>query len=147
MSWIMSPWNPYIEVLTPQSCRMWPHVKKETLKRWFDSNEARRVGPVLTRRGNLEAERHQKWMDKEDVVHIYNGMLFSHRKERIWVGSNEVGEPRTFFFSFIFISFRLITLQYCSGFRHTLTWISHGFTCVPHPDPPSHLPPLLYRVK
>ena len=40
----------------------------------------------------------------------------------------------------IFISWRLITLQYCSGFCHTLTWISHGFTCVPHPDPPSHLP-------
>ena len=45
------------------------------------------------------------------------------------------------FFSFIFISWRLITLQYCSGFCHTLTWISHRFTCVPHPDPPSCLPP------
>ena len=44
------------------------------------------------------------------------------------------------FFSFIFISRRLITLQYCSGFCHTLTWISHGFTYIPHPDPPSHLP-------
>ena len=43
------------------------------------------------------------------------------------------------FFSFIFISWRLITLQYCNGFCHTLTWISHGFTRVPHPDPP--LPP------
>ena len=41
------------------------------------------------------------------------------------------------FFSFIFISWRRITLQYCSGFCHTLTWISHGFTCIPHPDPPS----------
>ena len=39
------------------------------------------------------------------------------------------------FFPFIFISWRLIALQYCSGFCHTLTWISHGFTCVPHPDP------------
>ena len=53
-----------------------------------------------------------------------------------------------FFFKFflifspiMFISWRLITLQYCSGFCHTLTWISHGFTCVPHPDPPSHFPP------
>ena len=44
-------------------------------------------------------------------------------------------------FSFIFISWGLITLQYCSGFCHTLTWISHGFTCVPHPNSPSHLPP------
>ena len=26
-----------------------------------------------------------------------------------------------YFFSFIFISWRLITLQYCSGFCHTLT--------------------------
>ena len=35
-----------------------------------------------------------------------------------------------FSFPFIFISWRLITLQYCSGFCHTLTWISHGFTCL-----------------
>ena len=27
-------------------------------------------------------------------------------------------------------------------FCHTLTWIRHGCTCVPHPEPPSfHLPP------
>ena len=45
-----------------------------------------------------------------------------------------------FFFSFIFIIWRLITSQHCSGFGHTLTWISHGVTCIPHPDPPSHLP-------
>ena len=49
--------------------------------------------------------------------------------------------PAYYFFSFIFISWRLITLQDCSGFYHTLTWISHGFTCVPHPEPPSHLFP------
>ena len=47
--------------------------------------------------------------------------------------------PYFLFFSFIFISWRLITLQYCSGFCHTLTWIRHGLTCGPHPDPP--LPP------
>ena len=38
-----------------------------------------------------------------------------------------------FVFSFIFISWRLITLQHCSGFCHKLKWISHGFTCIPHP--------------
>ena len=41
-----------------------------------------------------------------------------------------------YFFPFIFVSWRLITLQYCSGFCHTLTWISHGVTCVPIPIPP-----------
>ena len=45
-----------------------------------------------------------------------------------------------FYFYFSLISWRLITLQYCSGFCHTLKWISHGFRCAPHPDPPSHLP-------
>ena len=45
------------------------------------------------------------------------------------------------FFPSIFIHWRLITLQYCSDFCHTLTWISHGFTCVPHPIPsPASLP-------
>ena len=37
---------------------------------------------------------------------------------------------------FIEVNFFLI----CSDFCHTLKWNSHGFTCVPHPDPPSHLP-------
>ena len=41
----------------------------------------------------------------------------------------------------IYFNWRLIALQYCGGFSHTLTWISHGCTCVPHPEPPSHLPP------
>jgi len=46
------------------------------------------------------------------------------------------------FFVFIF-NWRLVTLQYCTGFCHILTWISHGCTCVLHPeswwDPsPSH---------
>ena len=51
--------------------------------------------------------------------------------------------PQSFFssflFPFIFISWRLTTLQYCSGFCHALTWIGHGFTRIPHPDPPSRL--------
>ena len=38
-------------------------------------------------------------------------------------------------------NWRLITLRYYSGFCHRLTWISHGCTCVPHPEPSSHLPP------
>ena len=39
------------------------------------------------------------------------------------------------------VSFYLfIYLFFCSEFCHTLKWNSHGFTCVPHPDPPSHLP-------
>ena len=36
-------------------------------------------------------------MDKEDVVHIYNGILLSHKKECIWVSSNEVDETRAYY--------------------------------------------------
>ena len=41
-----------------------------------------------------------RWMDKKSAVHIhngillsYNGILLNHKKERIWVASNEVDEP------------------------------------------------------
>ena len=45
------------------------------------------------------------------------------------------------FFKFICFNWRLITLQYCSGFCHTLTRISNECTCIPHSEPRSHLPP------
>ena len=46
-----------------------------------------------------------------------------------------------YFFVVFFFNWRLITLQYCSGFCHALIGISHGYTCVPHPEPSSHFPP------
>ena len=33
-------------------------------------------------------------MGKEVVVHIYNGILLSHKKEHIWVNANE---PRAYY--------------------------------------------------
>jgi len=33
-------------------------------------------------------------MDKEAVVHLYNGILLIHKKEHIWICSNEVDETR-----------------------------------------------------
>ena len=33
-------------------------------------------------------------MDKEDVVHIYNGILLSHKKEWNWVICKDVDGPR-----------------------------------------------------
>ena len=37
----------------------------------------------------------------------------------------------THFLKKIYFNRRLITLQYCGGFCHTLTWLSHGCTYVP----------------
>ena len=74
---------------------------------------------------------------------------FGFSSSHVWMWELDYEESWTpknwcFFFSFIFISWRLITLQYYSGICHTLSWISHGFTCIPHPNCPSHLP--LYLI-
>ena len=51
-------------------------------------------------------------------------------------------ERTSFYFAILEkINWWLITLQYYDGFCHTLTWISHGCTCVPQAEPCSHLPP------
>ena len=36
-------------------------------------------------------------MDKETMIHMYSAILLSHKKEHIWVGSNEVDEPRAYY--------------------------------------------------
>ena len=46
-------------------------------------------------------------------------------------GKLKIKEVDIHFKKIIYFNWRLITLQYCSGFCHTLTWISHRCTCVP----------------
>ena len=38
-----------------------------------------------------------RWMDKEVMVHIHNGILLSHKKEHIWVSSNEVDKTGAYY--------------------------------------------------
>ena len=45
---------------------------------------------------------------------------------------------KVYFLIFIFTLFYFTMLYW---FCHTLTWIHHGCTWVPNPEPPSHLPP------
>ena len=84
--------------------------------------------------------------DPRDVGNlISNSSIFSKSSLNIWNFTVHIllkpGLENFFFFFWIYFNWRLIILQYCGGFCHTLTWISHGCTCVPHPDPLSHLPP------
>ena len=37
-----------------------------------------------------------RWMDKEDVVHIYNGILLSHKKEQNNAICSNMGRPRDY---------------------------------------------------
>ena len=47
-----------------------------------------------------------------------------------------------FFFNLSIFNWRIISSQYCVGFCHTSTWISHRYTSIPSSEPFSHLPPL-----
>ena len=38
-----------------------------------------------------------RWMDREIAVHVHNGILLGHKNECLWVGSDEVNEPRTYY--------------------------------------------------
>ena len=61
-----------------------------------------------------------RWMDKEVVAHIHNGILLSYKKEHIWVSSNEVGETGAYYTD----SERETPILYISinmEFRKTLT--------------------------
>ena len=60
--------------------------------------------------------------------HIFKYFLHMH----IHIYKSHIHVPHNLFF----FNWRPITLQYCGGFCHTLTWVSHGWTCVPHPEPP-----------
>ena len=73
-------------------------------------------------------------MDKEVVVHIYNGVLLSHKKEWIRVSCSEVDEPRACY------------TEWSKSEReeyHTLMCISHNYLyplpletpLYPHPSP------------
>ena len=52
--------------------------------------------------------------------------------------------PPRIFFLINYFNWRLITLKYCGCFCHTLTWISHGCTCVPESQSPLPPPSLSY---
>ena len=59
--------------------------------------------------------------------------IYKYKKEKYEYKYLEL-HTHTYVYNFSFFFF------ICSEFCHTLEWNTHGFTCVPHPDPPSHLP-------
>ena len=75
------------------------------------------------------------------VMHI---ILFSKSKWNHWNQIKDTSREKWMdivFFTFFSVLFILFYCTILYWFCHTLTWIHHGCTCVPHPEPPSHLPP------
>ena len=54
-------------------------------------------------------------MDKEVVVHIHKGISLSHKKESIYISSNEVDEPGAYY-SERSKSERKIPIQYINAY-------------------------------
>ena len=80
-------------------------------KKWnkLDKNKRLSYDPVTFKHGSSLASHVELRRKKQYLsICIFQKILF---KKKIF-----------------FISWRLITLQYCSGLCHTLTWISHGYT-------------------
>ena len=82
------------------------------------------------------------WNSLFHIDKISNATYFPNQMGTIPNASIKSCNPTVYLFlKFIYFNWRLITLQYGSGFCHTLTWTSHGCTCVPHSEPSSHLSP------
>ena len=63
--------------------------------------------------------------------------------DKMWSTGEGNGKPlqHSFLFLFFFFFFTLFCFTILYWFCHTLTWIRHGDTWFPNPEPPSHLPP------
>ena len=66
--------------------------KKTTIQK--DTCTATFVAALFTIARTATEMSVDRWMDKEDVAHIYNGILLSHKKEWNRVICNEVDGPR-----------------------------------------------------
>ena len=77
-----------------------------------------------------------RWMDKEAVVEYWNGILLCHKKECIWVSSNEVDELRAYYTKWS-KSEREKKISYWLPILHMTMYVSMLlFPCIP---PHSHI--------
>ena len=124
-------WGQEDKEVTEDEMVRWHHwLKPELSKLWEMMKDREALCPVVHR-----VTKSQTQLSHWTTYFHSRGWLFIALLPYVW-WSLFIFFRLTFFL----ISWRLITLQYCSVFCRTLTWISLGYTCIPHPDPPFHLP-------
>ena len=72
---------------------------------------------------------------------LHDSFTLCSSAEFILLGKGVDTRPISFFFFFLIFIFSLFYFTILYLFCHILTWIRHGCTWVPNPEPPSHRPP------
>ena len=87
---------------------------------------------------------HSVSVSQENVAN-YTFFLYGFSSSHVWMWDLDYKEswvPKKWYFCFrFFLNFTLFYFTILYWFSHTLTWIHHGCTRVPNPEPPSYLLP------
>ena len=114
----------------PSPTNSWSWLKLTSIKLVMPSNHLIPYHPLLL----PSIFPSNRVFSNESVLHIRWPKYWEFQ---LWHQSFQWIFRPDFFFNF---TWRLITLQYCGGFCHIFTWISHGYTC------PTSLPIASLRV-
>ena len=98
---------------------------------------------VLGRKGMTNLDSIFKRRNITDKGPSSQSYGFSSRHVWMWELDHKAEHQRIDAFCFFILScYSFISFFFliCSEFCHTLKWNGLEFTCLPHPDPPSHLP-------
>ena len=94
---------------------------------------------------NLQSEKHllkfYPMTTQFNKLRAFWNVLLTNYFENHQTKSNCCFSGILFIFLNLFYLFIYFYFTILYWFCHTLTSICHGCTCVPHPEPPSHLPP------
>ena len=89
----------------------------------------------------------ENWRTRGNLFHILHIWNCPYSTLTVSLAANRIIDCKLASFAIFFSGnisppsgFILFYFFICGGFCHTSKWNSHGFTCVPHPNPPSHLP-------
>ena len=94
---LTKPLRPQVQVLLPSPslyCLLNDGPIKAEMKYWEMNSDFIQKASIPRRWRTSVPENH---LTKKVVVHIQNGILLSHKKERIWLSSNKIDEPKTYY--------------------------------------------------
>ena len=145
---------PNIRVIELGWCGLWVQTLSHTISLGFQARTSWSSGGILKKKFRWEMLEKSTWemLEKSTKVWFLPILKYCDQQKIRLTPLPDSSLPNNsnmvfflicinrlslfLFKKLINFNWRIITLQYCDGFWHTLTWNSHGCTCVPHPEPP-----------